>query len=215
VPGGTSTAALPAGPDATIHTLALVDTLGYADLAACAQRLDAWESLHLAMPLFLSPDEFSSSLDVFPLEYGAIISSHLALVGDDPFSGIAVQRDDVRRACEVQAKSHVIHLREGFLQAGGSGLKVSRLIAHSISSFHTLLTNLALLDRQDASTMDALARYAESHAGLSASLVSRLLTLPERDPLTADEAMQWYPPYLDASEALARFVDGWKETAGA
>lgn len=215
VPADSGAAPIAAGPDAAIHTLALVDSLQYADLAACAQRLDTWDASHLAMPLLLSPEEFSSSLDVFPLEYGAIIANHLTLLGDDPFTGIAVRREDVRRACEVQAKSHVIHLREGFLQSGGNGVKVARLITYSIDSFHTLLTNLAQLDRLDASTVDALARYAESRPGLSASLVKRLLTLPERDALTADEAMQWYPPYLDASETLARFVDGWKETAGA
>lgn len=211
VPAADGTAP-PPGPEVAIHTLALVEAPGYADLAACAARRDSWDAAHLAMPLLLSPEEFSSSLDVFPLEYGAIITSHVAIVGDDPFRDITVGREDVRRACEVQAKSHLIHLREGFLQAGGNGSKVARLIAHSIDSFHTLLTNLAQLDRQDSANSDALARYAESHVGLSAPLVSRLLSLPERSPLTADEAMQWYPPYLDAAETLARFVDAWKET---
>jgi hypothetical protein len=210
--GEASPQAPPPGPDVAIHTLALVDAPGYADLAACAARRDAWEAAHLAMPLLLSPEEFASSLDVFPLEYGAIIASHVALVGDDPFRDVAVRREDVRRACEVQAKSHLIHLREGFLQAGGQGAKVARLIAHSIDSFHTLLTNLARLDRQDVAAAGALVRYAEAHVGLSGGLVSRLLSLPDRAPLAADEAMQWYPPYLEAAETLARFVDAWKET---
>jgi hypothetical protein len=208
----TGSTAPPPGPEVSIHTLALVEAPGYADLAACAARRDAWEAAHLAMPLLLSPDEFSSSLDVFPLEYGAIIASHVAIAGDDPFRDVAVRREDVRRACEVQAKSHLIHLREGFLQAGGHGTKVARLIAHSIDSFHTLLTNLARLDRHDGATTDALAQYAGLRVGLSAPLVTRLLTLPERAPLSADEAMQWYPPYLDAAGTLARFVDAWKET---
>lgn len=216
--GVAATAASDADAAAThspIHTLALVTSLAYADLAAGAARVEAWDRLNLATPLLLSPEEFASSLDVFPLEYGAIIARHLALVGDDPFRGIAVRPDDVRRACEVQAKSHVIHLREGFLQTAGDGTKVARLIAHSVPSFHTILTHLTQLDRVDASTVDALARHATVRIGLSSSLVSRLLTLGHRAPLSADEAMQLYPPYLDASEALAHFVDGWKETARA
>ena len=43
----------------------------------------------------------------------------------------------------------------------------------------------------------------------------RLLALANQKPLSGDEASQLYPPYLDASERVARFVDGWKETAQA
>ena len=65
---------------------------------------------------------------------------------------------DVRRALEVQAKSHLIHLREGFLETGGHAREVARLIHGSIGSFATLLINLADLDRADVDgqSQDAL-----------------------------------------------------------
>jgi hypothetical protein len=212
---GTSATAAEVGGTTPIHTLALVSTLAYADLAACAAKAEGWESSGLGMPLLLSPTEFSSSLDAFPLEYGAIIDRHLALVGDDPFKGISVKADDRRRACEVQAKSHLIHLREGFLQAEGRGAAVARLIHQSLESFGSLLGHLAELDRATDDSPAAIARYAASRIGLSESLVTRLLALTHQPPLGGDEAAQLYPPYLDASERVARFVDGWKETAHA
>jgi hypothetical protein len=208
-------------PKGPLHTLALVTSLAYADLAACAGRVPAWHRAGLATPLLLGADEFAASLDAFPLEYGAIIAHHHVLHGPDPFAGIAVHAEDVRRACEVQAKSHLLHLREGFLETGGHGDAVGRLIHGSIGSFTTLLINLATLDRAvddaggRATAPDALARYAETRIGLSRSLIARLLALPARSALGADEAMQLYPPYLDASETLARFVDRWKERGGA
>lgn len=198
-----------------IHTLALVSSLAYADLAACAARAEAWDTAGLGVPLFLSPAEFASSLDAFPLEYGAIIARHVTITGDDPFAGISVRAEDRRRACEVQAKSHLIHLREGFLQAEGRPAAVGRLIRQSIDSFATLLVHLADLDGAADQSLEALARYATSRIGIAEALVARLLALPDRPSLADDEAAQLYPPYLEASERLARFVDSWKETSRA
>jgi hypothetical protein len=198
-----------------IHTLALVSSLGYADLAACAARAEAWGGAGLGVPLFLSPAEFASSLDAFPMEYGAIIARHVTIVGDDPFAGISVRAEDRRRACEVQAKSHLIHLREGFLQAEGRPAAVGRLILQSIDSFAALLAHLADLDGAGHDSPEAVARYAASRIGLADSLVTRLLTLDDRPGLADDEAAQLYPPYLEASERVARFVDSWKETTRA
>jgi hypothetical protein len=209
--GGHLHATAGASGGAPVHTLALVASLTYADLTACAGRVQGWTRAGLATPLLLGADEFAASLDAFPLEYGAIISNHQVLHGSDPFAGISVDPEDVRRACEVQAKSHLLHLREGFLETGGRGNAVAQLLQGSIGSFTTLLINLATLDGADATTPDALARYAETRINVSSALVARLLTMPSRPAPGADEATQLYPPYLDASETLARFVDRWKE----
>jgi hypothetical protein len=214
---GTHVQASAGAASAPLHTLALVASLTYADLSACASRTRDWLGAGLATPLLLGADEFAASLDAFPLEYGAIIAHHQVLHGSDPFAGISVDPEDVRRACEVQAKSHLLHLREGFLETGGRGEAVARLIQGSIGSFTTLLINLATLDGNGdrdgnvATTPEALARYAESHVKISGSLITRLLGLASRPTPSADEAIQLYPPYLDASETLARFVDRWKE----
>jgi hypothetical protein len=208
--------AAPAPPaNAPLHTLALVASLTYADLVSCAGRVPGWARARLATPLLLGADEFAASLDAFPLEYGAIIAHHHVVHGPDPFVGVSVNAEDVRRACEVQAKSHLLHLREGFLETAGQGDAVARLIQNSIGSFSTLLINLATLDRaldgSGGATPEALARYAETRIQLSSALVTRLLALPTRQTPGADDAAQLYPPYLEASEALARFVDRWKE----
>jgi hypothetical protein len=204
-----ATSGAPPGPP--LHTLALVSSLGYGDLTACASKVQDWARAGLATPLLLGADEFAASLDAFPLEYGAIIAHHRVVQGLDPFTGISVDPEDVRRACEVQAKSHLLHLREGFMETRGQGDAVGRLIHGSIGSFSTLLLNLATLDGVEATAPDALARYADTHIKLSGALIARLLALPSRPAPSADEAAQLYPPYLDASEILARFVDRWKE----
>ncbi len=199
--------------DVPINTLALVEGLDFGDLSACAERAADWAAAGLAMPLLLSRAEFVSSLDAFPLEFGDIVARHVTLAGADPFAGARVGEEDLRRACEVQAKSHLIHLREGFLEAAGRGQAVDRLIRESIPSFQTLLSNLARLEDLPAATPHDLARFAADRLRVSASLVERLLALPRA--LSPDEALQLYAPYHDATAAIAQQVDRWKVSAQA
>jgi hypothetical protein len=91
----------------------------------------AWRRERLATPLILPEDEFRRSLDAFPLEFGEIVRVHERVFGDDPFAGIAVTREDLRRACETQIKSHLLHLREGYLESGGRPEAVAELVAAS------------------------------------------------------------------------------------
>jgi hypothetical protein len=211
-PDGPGPAARP-NADAPLHTLALVSNLAFADLAACADRAERWAGRGLVTPLLLTRDEFVSALDAFPIEFGDIIDRHVTLVGRDPFAGVRVKHEDLRRACELQARSHLIHLREGFLEAGGRPEEVGRLIGKSVASFGSLLANLARLQASDGTSIDALARFSETRLGISASLVRTLLGLTR--PLPPDEALQLYPPYHDASAHIAARVDRWKGPASA
>src|SRR5207253_6685789 len=95
------------------RTMAVVETLTAEDLEACADRAARWHDAGLATPLLLAADEFGRSLDVFPLEFGAILADHVVVAGKNPFDGLTVDPADVRRATEVQARSHLLHLREG------------------------------------------------------------------------------------------------------
>jgi hypothetical protein len=133
-----------------LNTLVLVDRLTFDDLAACAPMTDGWQRQGLATPLVLPRNEFMRTLDVFPVEYGAIIDRHLVVSGTNPFHGCAVCETDLRRAVELQAKSHLIHLREGFLEARGRPDNVLRLIAASLPAYRSLLDNLERLDPSGA-----------------------------------------------------------------
>jgi hypothetical protein len=199
----------PTPPPQPVDALALVDRLEYGDLAACADRAAAWRAHNLAMPFLLPETEFRRSLDVFPLEYGDIIAHHVVVYGSDPFVGLAVLPDDLRRACEVEVRGHAIHLREGFLESGGEAEQVARLLVASAPPFAKLLGTLVRLGGEDASEPEALAHHLEAMTGLSASVAGRVLAL-ERDPrLAPDEAVRLFPPYLDLMHALTRFVDTW------
>jgi hypothetical protein len=198
---------------APIQTLALVNgAITYADLVASAAYAEAWHRRGLAVPLMLDEHEFARSLDAFPLEYGDIIAHHVVIIGDDPFADVRVARADIRRACEIQIKSHVIHLREGFVECGGEPVEVARLLVRSAPPFAAILGTLARLDDQWSPEPDEVARHLESRTGLSASVAARILALEGDARLSPDEASQLYPPYLELVQALSGFVDSWIET---
>ncbi len=173
-------------------TLALVDLLTAEDLRLCATQVAAWHDSGLATPLLLGSHEFGRSLDTFPFEFGAIIDDHTVVTGRDPFEGLHVEAVDLRRACEVQARSHLLHLREGYLETRGRVDALVDLVTRSASPLAALLKNLGRLD--GATPADAvLARVAQIQEGT----------------LSGDEARRIWPGYLQALELLTSAIDRW------
>ena len=193
-------------------TLAIVTALRENDLRACADRVGAWRAAGLATPLLLAAGEFEQSLDAFPLEFGAIIADYAVVAGKDPFEGLVIAGADIRRACEVQVRSHLLHLREGVLETEGNGNALAVLIVRSAAPFAALLTSVARLQGLDTLDPAAAARHAERQLQVPPGAVSDVVNLAHIAEISAAEATRIFPAYLDAVERLAHFVDSW-ETA--
>ena len=205
--GHASGSAAPAQP---IHTLALMDDIGFADLDACARQARRWQAEGLAVPLMIGRREFARSLDVFPLEFGAIISTHRVVFGDDPFAGLAVKDQDVRRACEIDIKGHLLHLREGYVESLGDISAIARLVEASAAALRTLAGNVARLDGQSPATPAALAAHLTTALGPAHGRVLATVLTLGGTPLAPADAARLFPDYLAAAEALAWYVDAWK-----
>jgi len=193
---------------APTRTLAIVDRLTHDDLKACAARVSAWHDQGLATPLMFAAHEFDRSLDVFPLEFGAILADHVLVSGTNPFDTLTVDRDDLRRACEVQARSHLLHLREGFLETRGRDDALSDLIVKSAKPFAALLVSVARLEGHPAPNNAAAARHAEHILGAPGAL-SDVVHLADAHDLASADAQRLFAPYLGAVEKLVAYVDGW------
>ncbi len=172
------------------HTLAVVETLKTNDLAECAKRITAWHDEGLATPLILPAIELTRSLDVFPFELSAILADHIVVSGKNPFEGLRIEPADLRWACEVQARGHLLHLRQGYVEARGRGDALAVLIVRSAPAWASLLQNVARLGNRPAPVDD----------------VTRLVGVKE---IANDEAVRMFPSYLDAVERLTAEVDGW------
>jgi hypothetical protein len=173
-------------------TLVVVDALTPADLRACASRVAGWHDAGLATPLLLEASEFERSLDAFPFEFGAILADHVVVSGVNPLEGLRVDPADLRRACEVQARSHLLHLREGYVETQGRSDALADLIARSSAPLSALLKSVARLK----GTVMGDGVLAEV-AGLDGRLPS------------GDAARRLFPDYLSAVEHLTNEIDRW------
>jgi hypothetical protein len=190
--------------DGAFSCLALVTSVTVADLEACAARTHGWQREGIATPLLLPEEEFRRSLDAFPLEYAEILRAHDVLFGASPFAGVTIERADLRRACETQIKSHLVHLREGFIEAGGTPRAIAELVTASAPAFGALLLNGSSASDRAAATRDG-ARAAQ----LTDGIVTDMLALERPSALKATDAARLFPEYLAAVEHLARYVDAW------
>jgi hypothetical protein len=193
-----------------VHTLVVVDSLASDDLRTCAVRLTKWHDLGLATPLVLASDEFARSLDVFPFELSAIIADHVVVSGTSPFDGLRVEAADLRRACEVQARGHLLHLRQAFMETRGRADALAVLIVRSAPAWASLLQNVARLDGHSSHDRSAAARHVERLLTVTNG-VEEIVKLAGVQEIPSADALRIFPGYLDAVERLTTYIDRWSQ----
>jgi hypothetical protein len=195
-----------------VATLVLVESMAIEDLEACARRAKQWHRDGADTPLLLTRDEFERSIDAFDIEYSEIRDTAVVVYGRDPFAGPdRVRYEDLRRAVEVQVRSHLLHLRERFMDCEGRPRAVAALAAESAPGFAVLLRLLAQLDGIRASTSGELTTFAASRTGLDARVLDSLLALADPAQASTVDGARIFPDYLAALTRLARVVDTGQE----
>lgn len=190
-------------------SLAFASAIRSDDLDALSSLVEAWHRDELATPLVITPAEFRRSLDAFPLEYQAVLDRHVVIAGEPPFAGVEVRPEDLRRACEAQARSHLIHLRQGWLQAAAHERQMIELLVNSAGPFQALISNVARLRGSPHGTDEQLVAFAETAIGMPASIVRAVLDL-DTHPEHGRALLPRLSEYLAATEQLWDFVDVWR-----
>jgi hypothetical protein len=190
-------------------TAAFVTSISAADLDAVGSLVETWSRERLATPLLVTVDEFRRSLDTFPAEYQSLLDHHVVIDGAPPFDGVRINADDLRRACEAQARGHLIHLRQGWIDAHGSERHLEALLVRSAAPLRLVLSNLAQLQGEDHRDDAALAAFAGRAAGMTVDLVRAVLAL-DTAATGSRSLVPRLPEYLADAERLWMFVDGWR-----
>jgi hypothetical protein len=203
--------------DGSVHSCALITGLAFRDLTACLPLTGSWHNRGIAVPLMLSSDELRRTVDVFPLEYASILADYTVVRGGDPFKGLIIHVDDVRRAVEGLEKSHLIHLREAFLESHGETTRIARLIAASAAPLRALLTQIARLPEAPQAMMDlttpsdeSLAQLAEARMGIPGSLIRTVLASSAGGYSTIADPSHLLGSYIEASQKIWEYVDRWR-----
>jgi len=167
----------------TSHSCAVVQSLTIEDLERCATHSARWSKTGTETPLLIVETELRRALDAFPLELAEIIATRRVVEGPDLFAEILVPKQELRRACEAQGRGHVVHLREGYIEAGGDAKAVAKLVAAAMAPFRALVKNVARLD------------------GISPKALVTQLDL--------DNFEKGFPEALRAAERIVDYVDRW------
>ncbi len=132
------------GPDyvkgrSNVNIAVVVDKVDQ-DLLDALHKVASWGRKHaIVAPLVLTRHYIESSLDTFPIEFFEIQSSSVVVYGEDYFSGLTFENEDIRYECEFQARSAVLRLQQAYLEIGRDRKGIERVLHNSVNSLIPLL----------------------------------------------------------------------------
>ncbi|MGH7894902.1 MAG: hypothetical protein ACREQL_09545, partial [Candidatus Binatia bacterium] len=132
-----------------VNTLIVVRAVSSAVLDVFAEIVPGWRRRRFALPLVVDEEFLERGRDVFPMELDDIRRAHRTLHGPDVVAGIEVDRAQLRRQCEHEARARLLRLRALFLDAGARPGHLERLIASSLVPFLVLLRHIVHLRGDD------------------------------------------------------------------
>ena len=199
-----------------LNILLLVSSYDSAVLKQYSALHRQWGKEQIVVPLFLTEQELCQSAAVFPLEFLEIQEQHRVLGGRDPFIGFHVKTDRLREAVVQGLMSHLLRLRQRYVEGGGSNEATTILLPLSITSTIPLLRGVQrLLGRPVLSRSDAVINdVAEQlHVDLQGLLDALMLKRGQISP-GPHEAPRLFDRYLQASTLLTRAVEQLSEPGG-
>ena len=161
--------------------------------------------------MMFTATEWKSSADVFPMEYADILERHKVLFGDDPTTGISVDRSDLRLQVEQQALGKLLHLRRGAMAAGDDGGEQIKLIEASLSAIMVVFRGVARLHGEVPSQdYQELSAVVGSRAGFDPAPVQRAVAhVRGTQKLKKEEAQSVLAGYLAGMEKLVSYLDSF------
>jgi len=191
------------------NVLVIVDSLAPELLRKAAATAQAWTEAKNPPPLTLTQREWCGSADIFPMEYSDIIERHRVLFGEAPFTGISVDRHDLRLQLERESMGSLLRFRQGVLAAGGDKAKLLDLLSASVSTIMVLFRAVIRLDGgTPAAENPALAEQAGTLVGFEAQPFVRVLRhVRGEEKLSAGDAEELLGGYAAGLEQLVHHLD--------
>jgi hypothetical protein len=151
-----------------VNTLLICDTVDEALFEALAPALRDWTrggGGHPA-PLILTEREWRASADAFPIEYEDMRAASRLLAGRDPWPGIQVDRDHLRRQLEHELMGKLVRLRQAYAALQEDPKQLAQVIVRTSGGFFTMLRAVLRLAGRPAPAPASPAELVRSAAGL-------------------------------------------------
>ncbi len=197
-----------------VNTLLLCDGVDDDLFARLEAPVRAWTRAGHPAPLILTEREWREAADAFPIEYQDIRDAHRILAGRDPWEGITVQRDHLRRQLEHELMGKLVHLRQAYAAYRSEPKRLAEVIVGSAGGFLTMLrAALRLAGNAVPAAPDALVREAAGVVGFGAAGLAPLVAHASGGPALKLAAHDLLPAaYLEAVARTAQFVNRMERT---
>jgi predicted nucleotidyltransferase len=192
-----------------LNVLVLVRRLDLPLLEREAAIARAWSEAGHPPPLTLTEEEWRSSSDVFAMEYADILERNRVLFGADPFSGIRVDRRNLRLQLEREAMGKLLQLRQSVLASGGDRKRLLELLEASLSTFMVIF-RAVLRDRGESPSTDyeVLSRHVAQATGVTTDAFVRVVQhVRGTQRLTRDDVPSVLSSYLEGAHQLVHYLD--------
>ena len=196
--------------------LVITRRLDAADLRRIRPVIRGLVTAGYTLPTFFTQQEFTDSLDVFPIEFRQMKRAYQVLFGDDPLATAEASAANLRRQIEYELRGKLLRLRSLYLPASGSPERLLSLMTESVVSFVRIMRSILDLLGEPA-PVDRLA--ATSRVGerlkIDLSPIVRLIQLRgEPRTLMEIETQDLFSSYIaclaGVIEAVDKLADGGK-----
>lgn len=159
-----------------------------------------WGKRSIAPPFFMTEEYISSSLDTYPIEFYNMQSNYRVLYGNDVLAGLDIKKHDLRLQCERELRGIALHLRKGFVEAGGDTRLLGELLDLSFKKLLPILKALLVLHGGRIPQIKSeVIGLIEDIYGLGVSALS--------DVANRDSVSDWKSRSVEIFDGYAKVID--------
>lgn len=168
-----------------------------------------WRKRRVNIPLFLTEEYITSSLDSFPVEFLNFRDSHILVFGKDVLEGLSFDKKSIRLQCERELKGKLLLLREAYLDSEGKTRNLGQVSSASLTAFLSLFRALLFLrDREIPHHNNEIISTAAKEIGFDEKPFMEVLRVREgKVKARHDEMGTIVEKYLGAIRELWKTVD--------
>ena len=194
-----------------VNTLLICDTVDHGLFEALAPAMRDWTRAGQPAPLIFTEQEWRTSADAFPIEYADMRDASRLLAGRDPWPGIEVNREHLRRQLEHELMGKLVRLRQAYAALAGNPKQLARAVVGSAGGFFTMLRAVLRFAGRPAPAPPAeLVRSAAALIGFSGDALAPLVHHATGGPVPRLEGGPSDPlaaAYLAAVARTAEYVN--------
>jgi hypothetical protein len=200
----------PSNPKRSDYQLLIVtERLAARDLREMRPIIRQWTEMGYEMPVLITAEEFSDSLDVFPIEFRLMKRSYRTLYGQDLLAGREASKAHLRWQTEHELRGKLLRLRSLALPAGESSDQLSSLMTESVVTFVRLMRPIPeIVGEETPLERSATAERVGEILKVDTYPIIRVLRLrDEPGGLMEVEIQDLFASYLDCLTRVIEAVD--------